>query len=553
MNKSKKNKIKHEIKRSTYTCPICGKEHKDEQYCPVVINKMGRIKQEYQSNIMGGILLECLDRGVDFIQTLKEVVYFVENGTKSGGSRFFDADLFISYFAATLECSPSKFSKRMKELPERFDDILRYAEVTNVSPSFNENNLIDSIDMDLEGDTGPFWEMINCHDNHGIGSPSITVYMLKELGGRNPIYHIRLLYLFSDECFHKERTHYSTYYCEIYSEGEGQLKDYFENNYDWKSIAMEIPCTFVEASRWVQELKQATRNGLLRWNINDDKDSIFCSTTYGKSEIEMWIVKESARDEEQQGLFTTGGGDVIYFRENDRKMYHYGAVDGYYVTNRPKETEEEIVKEPMIRSLGIIIDQWNRKQKENNYTTEYIRKVIKKSDILSVTYSFVCSHNGHVVIPYCGVVKILTPEGELIEENVYLGRCNSCGVFYIFRRDYEELCKKGNLMCKVMDASTGKNLSDSNFAFNSSSILSEMGYNVQAAVNMTAVERKELLRNAIEQKKISVNEILNLLELQIRLHSDRANYGNAIEKWKEDADFVKSYGINSGRIKQMKD
>ena len=234
-------------------------------------------------------------------------------------------------------------------------------------------------------------------------------------------------------------------------------------------------------------------------------------------------------------------------------MYHYGAVDGYYVTNRPKETEEEIVKEPMIRSLGIIIDQWNRKQKENNYTTEYIRKVIKKSDILSVTYSFVCSHNGHVVIPYCGVVKILTPEGELIEENVYLGRCNSCGVFYIFRRDYEELCKKGNLMCKVMDASTGKNLSDSNFAFNSSSILSEMGYNVQAAVNMTAVERKELLRNAIEQKKISVNEILNLLELQIRLHSDRANYGNAIEKWKEDADFVKSYGINSGRIKQMKD
>ena len=91
MNKSKKNKIKHESKRSTYTCPICGKEHKDEQYCPVVINKMGRIKQEYQSNIMGGILLECLDRGVDFIQTLKEVVYFVENGTKSGGSRFFDA------------------------------------------------------------------------------------------------------------------------------------------------------------------------------------------------------------------------------------------------------------------------------------------------------------------------------------------------------------------------------------------------------------------------------------------------------------------------------
>ena len=105
-------------------------------------------------------------------------------------------------------------------------------------------------------------------------------------------------------------------------------------------------------------------------------------------------------------------------------------------------------------------------------------------------------------------MKILTPEGELIEENVYLGRCNSCGVYYIFRRDYDELCKKGHLICKVMDSSTGKTLSDSKFAFNSSSILSEMGYNVQAAVNMTAVERQELLRNAIEQKKISVKNIL---------------------------------------------
>ena len=106
-------------------------------------------------------------------------------------------------------------------------------------------------------------------------------------------------------------------------------------------------------------------------------------------------------------------------------------------------------------------------------------------------------------------------------------------------------------MCKVLDASTGKTLSDPNFSFNSSSILSEMGYNVQAAANMTSVERQEILRIAIEEKKVSVNEILNLLELQIRLHLDRDNYRNAVDKWKEDAEFVKSYGINSGRIKYM--
>ena len=155
------------------------------------------------------------------------------------------------------------------------------------------------------------------------------------------------------------------------------------------------------------------------------------------------------------------------------------------------------------------------------------------------------------MIPYCGIVTVLTPQGEQIEERVYLGRCNSCGVYYIFRRDYQELCKKGKPICKVIDAATGKALSDSNFAFNSSSVLSEMGYNVQAAANMTAAQRQEILRKAVEEKGVSVNEILNLLELQIRLHSDRESYQSAVDKWKEDSDFVKSYGIGSGRLKRM--
>ena len=143
MGKPNNREVKDEIKKTTYTCPICGKEHKDEEYCPIVIKKLSRIKPEYQSNIMGGILLECLDRGVDFIQTLKEVVYFVENGTKRDGAKFFDIDLFVSYFATTLECSPLKFSKRMKEIPDRFDDILQYSDFKDITPSVDENKMIN--------------------------------------------------------------------------------------------------------------------------------------------------------------------------------------------------------------------------------------------------------------------------------------------------------------------------------------------------------------------------------------------------------------------------
>lgn len=549
MNKSKKKEIEKEAIKDTYTCPICGKEHKDERYCPVVIKKMARIKPENQSTIMGGVLLECLERDVDFIQIIKEIVYFVGNGTKSDNQKFLDIDLFVSYFAAALGCSPIKFSKKMKEFPRRFNDILNYADVQNIDLSVDENNMIDSIEVYLEGDDGPFWEMVYKHDQHGHGLSNITVYIRKETSDRKPTYQIRLLYWFNDKCFHKRNMYHGTYSCVLYAEREGRLKEYFEEHCDWTSIAQKIPCTFLEASRWAKKLKEATQNGLLRWFKADGEDSILYSTTYGQSEIQVLITKEMSFDEKRWAIRYGKFVDSIYIRENDRKMYHYGTTNEHYEIGG--SDDDEIIKDPMIRSLGATIERWNKEWERNDFKTHYRKRVVKKSDVLSVTYSFMCSQNEHIVTPYCGVVTILTPEGKLTEENVYLGRCNACDVYYIFRRDYNELCKKGQPMCKVIDASSGKTLSDSSFAFNSSSILSEMGYNVQAAVNMTASERQEILRIAIEEKKVSVNEVLNLLELQIRLHLDRGNYRNAVDKWKEDAEFVKSYGINSGRIKLM--
>ena len=73
---------------------------------------------------------------------------------------------------------------------------------------------------------------------------------------------------------------------------------------------------------------------------------------------------------------------------------------------------------------------------------------------------------------------------------------------------------------------------------------------VNAIAELTVLELSELVK-AIEEKKVSENEILNLLELQIHLHSGDTKYGNAIEKWKKDSEFVKSYGKESGRTKRI--
>ena len=145
----------------------------------------------------------------------------------------------------------------------------------------------------------------------------------------------------------------------------------------------------------------------------------------------------------------------------------------------------------------------------------------------------------------------MTPENEIIEEKVYVGYCNQCGVYYIFRRDYYALKEKGKLLCKVIDSEPKNVISDAYFDLNPQSVLSKMGYNVQATTNLSTGERQEILRRVIDEGALSVNEILNLLEMHIHLHDGKEKYGNAEIKWKDDAEFVKKYGTNSGRKKNI--
>jgi hypothetical protein len=346
---------------------------------------------------------------------------------------------------------------------------------------------------------------------------------------------------------------------ELYAEKEGKLKKIFESECElyWEDVADQIACSNSAAYEWTLKLDEATKKGLLRWRKHVGKYSVRYFTVYGQSNIVIELVEKIPSNEEDGYDYyrSYATGDNIRIYENDHKMYHYGEVpvpDGWYQRKSEKEDETtELIQVPMFRRVAHSIEKWEFIYQENGFIESRNRKAIKKSDVLSVTYSFVCSEKGHIVIPYCGLVPIITPDGEEIEEKVYLGYCRNCDIYYIFRRDYDELCKKGKPKCKVIDASTKKVLWDFSFRFNEKSILSEMGYNVQSSENLSTETRHQILRTAIDDRKISVNEILNLLELQINLHSGTERYANAVEKWKEDADFVKSYGLDSGRIKRV--
>ena len=93
---------------------------------------------------------------------------------------------------------------------------------------------------------------------------------------------------------------------------------------------------------------------------------------------------------------------------------------------------------------------------------------------------------------------------------------------------------------------------DPTFKFaNETSILSQYGYNVQASNNLSFDERKEILDRIIDDKAMSIHSMINLLEMQIHLHRKKRNYSSAVSKWEMDVDYLKGYGISSGREKHL--
>ena len=69
--------------------------------------------------------------------------------------------------------------------------------------------------------------------------------------------------------------------------------------------------------------------------------------------------------------------------------------------------------------------------------------------------------------------------------------------------------------------------------------LRRYGYTVsESPYNMSDVQRQQLLRNLINEDKISAYEIEDHLRMLIRLNSNRFDYRSAVQKWKRDLYFV---------------
>lgn len=111
----------------------------------------------------------------------------------------------------------------------------------------------------------------------------------------------------------------------------------------------------------------------------------------------------------------------------------------------------------------------------------------------------------------------------------------------MLKSDY--LLIKDHIMCQVIDK-TDEYLTSSKNSYNGwnqQSKINQYGYNVNSQRNLSSQQRQTILASLIEANIVDRMDIINHIEWTIQNHEKRPTHKQAVQKWKEDVEFVKNY------------
>lgn len=197
--------------------------------------------------------------------------------------------------------------------------------------------------------------------------------------------------------------------------------------------------------------------------------------------------------------------------------------------DKNKAVKKEIIKE--IKTVGSNVQSSQPK----------IHKIGVKDFIVRGNV-FRCMHKSHQIQNVDAEVKVSLNNGEDKLFQISAGYCQQCNVCFIMESTYQELKRKGIILCRVTDSKTyakGGFMNGSKLA--QESILMQYGYNVSQTVGLSARQRQKILAVMIDNKVLSKSEIISYLDFFIRQHGSRNNMGVAISKWEDDREFVEHY------------
>lgn len=170
--------------------------------------------------------------------------------------------------------------------------------------------------------------------------------------------------------------------------------------------------------------------------------------------------------------------------------------------------------------------------------------VIPPMDINSVIVlgnTLKCSFN-HNINDITAQIPVLNENGELYYVETRASYCSVCNRFTILKDDFDKI--SDIVTCKVIDETSSCKPGDqaqTNETENDGSILKYYGYNVQTQKNISEQQRHIILSSVIEADIMTREQVVDLLNINIKRKSTRPDCQLAIQKWKEDINFVNTY------------
>ena len=528
----------------TYQCNICGQSHPFGELCPIMSKKVIKFRKKKKDYFLwGNILLACNNKGINFYDVIHEICYLCDMPFFDSSSGIaLNMEMVIDYFSQELGCSPKSFFKKPQHM---IDEYLDLDDLSIRSVDRDENQVIYRVVCTYNG-----LDSIDSKYNYSDYS-KYEIYTVKEKDDDER--WIYRLYLYIPAVFVKKQDQlqkkYTLYQLGLYNslllyeEHQGRLKNEVEGTIDsqWEKTAQIVSTGDSRFNKLLNILKEETLLNKLFWTkskynttyipesfLSDDILNYCCySTTMDQKEVQIEMnVKETI----------TFGGKYPFYKKFSIRFSKYYAITFILDENDPGNK--------LLDDMSTVIEKSIERMQQIHEDPSLMERNIEFADVLVFNSSLYCKENGHIITPCRGTVSILTPDNKVEPYHIYVGYCQSCGIYIAFKSDYRKMLEHGTPLCTVYEYEQYTEQAKSNFAYKSQSILAAKGYNVQANSSLSDQDRQSILRDCIDNNLVQIHDLLDFLNWLVRTRNPLPNLQNAVAKWKQDIIFVEQYKEN---------
>lgn len=157
-----------------------------------------------------------------------------------------------------------------------------------------------------------------------------------------------------------------------------------------------------------------------------------------------------------------------------------------------------------------------------------------------------CKRDNHKVIAATGLLAGRRNATAKININ-YCPQCNKCFIGYDEYQHYRKQYKI--LIGNIRLVSNKAKFSDLDLA--EESPLHLCGYSVSQSVGLTVTERRSILQYMMEYEIMQKPYIIDYLNFFIRRNGSKADMDIAVQKWRDDLDWVRNYRLGSQSMFQI--